>query len=101
MLRAIAAATLLGASAITANADTRPDTWVGMDEQGRIVPTSDNLDGGRKTLDPKVEIGMFYYIWHGTEGCMKPTYNITSILDTSTTGGENHGSATTMPATRP
>lgn len=82
------------AAVLIASADTRPDTWVGMDEQGRIVPTSDNLDGGRKTLDPKVEIGMFYYIWHGTEGCMKPTYNITSILDAPTTspawGPERH-----------
>ncbi len=62
-------------------ADTMPDTWVGQDELGRIVPTSDNLDGGRGTLDPKVEIGMFYYIWHGTETSMNPVYNITEILD--------------------
>lgn len=75
-------------------ADTMPDTWVGQDELGRIVPTSDNLDGGRGTLDPKVEIGMFYYIWHGTETSMNPVYNITEILDANSTspawGPERH-----------
>lgn len=75
-------------------ADTMPDTWVGQDELGRIVPTSDNLDGGRGTLDPKVEIGMFYYIWHGTETSMNPVYNITEILDANSSspawGPERH-----------
>lgn len=75
-------------------ADTMPDTWVGQDESGRIVPTSDNLNGGRGTFDPKVEIGMFYYIWHGTEPSMNPVYDITEILDADSSspawGPERH-----------
>lgn len=76
------------------SANTAPDTWVGSDELGRIVPSSDNRDGGRTTLDDTVEIGMFYYIWHGTEGSMKPVYDNTDILEASTTnplwGPERH-----------
>lgn len=58
--------------------DTRPDTWVGCDELGRMVPVN------TEALSPhdKVDIGMFYYIWHGTEGGMRPVYDISSILAT-------------------
>ena len=48
------------ASGINAAADTKPDTWVGCDELGRIVPSSDNMDGGIPVPDDRVEIGMFY-----------------------------------------
>lgn len=46
--------------------DTRPDTWVAVDELGRTVASS---DGGvtRPNKDPNTTIGMFYYVWHGVE----------------------------------
>ncbi len=61
-------------------ADTKPDTWVGVDELGRVVPNSDNTSGVH-AYDKNVQIGMFYYIWHGTESCMIPVYDNTKILD--------------------
>lgn len=73
------------APGMNAHADTSPDTWVGCDELGRTVPTSDNMDGGRPSLDKNVEIGMFYYIWHGTEGCMKPVHDISELLNANAT----------------
>ncbi|MDE6527682.1 MAG: hypothetical protein K2L78_01375, partial [Muribaculaceae bacterium] len=84
---AITAITAIG-QGMTANADTKSDTWVGCDELGRILPTSDNMDGGRKTLDRNVEIGMFYYIWHGTENSMSTVYDITELLSRNATSPE-------------
>ena len=82
------------ASGINAAADTKPDTWVGCDELGRIVPSSDNMDGGIPVPDDRVEIGMFYYIWHGTEDKMKTVYDISEILaanpDNPAWGSEHH-----------
>ena len=82
------------ASGINAAADTKPDTWVGCDELGRIVPSSDNMDGGIPVPDDRVEIGMFYYIWHGTEDKMKTVYDISEILaanpDNPAWGPEHH-----------
>lgn len=57
--------------------DTRPDTWVAVDELGRTVASS---DGGvtRAVKDPNTAIGMFYYVWHGAE---RPTdKDITELL---------------------
>lgn len=46
--------------------DTRPDTWVAVDELGRTVASSDGgVDRAKK--DPNTTIGMFYYVWHGAE----------------------------------
>ncbi|MDE6628687.1 MAG: hypothetical protein K2K36_04890 [Muribaculaceae bacterium] len=57
--------------------DTRPDTWVAVDELGRTVASSDaGVDRAQK--DPNTAIGMFYYVWHGAE---RPTSkDITELL---------------------
>lgn len=66
----------------TAKADTNPvsDYWVGHDELGRVIPSSDNSSGVH-TYDANVKIGMFYYVWHGTEASMTTVYDNTEILN--------------------
>lgn len=80
ILRGVASMAAVMSAGMLSMADTYPDTWAGRDELGRVIPTSDDMAGGRQSLDDQVEIGMFYYIWHGTEGCMKPVYDITRLL---------------------
>ena len=46
--------------------DTRPDTWVAVDELGREVASSD-AGVTRAQKDPDATVGMFYYVWHGAE----------------------------------
>src|SRR5512146_950011 len=42
--------------------DIFPDTWVGTDALGRILPTSDEV-GSPRTDHPRV-VGIFYVTWH-------------------------------------
>lgn len=58
--------------------DTKPDTWVGMDEQKRVMPTSDS--GCKRTeIDPNTSVGVFYHILHGQHE-MKWDKDITELL---------------------
>lgn len=44
--------------------DLQSDTWVAIDEAGRILPA------GGKSLPPRKEkrVGIFYFLWHGAHG---------------------------------
>lgn len=65
-------------------ADTTPGNWVGYDVLGRRVADVDHPDGGRTSVDNSVEIGMFYYLWHGYHGDKNPICDNTLILRAST-----------------
>ncbi len=73
------------ASPLATMAETSPETWVVTDELNRPVANADDPNGARGTFDPDVQIGMFYYIWHHTENTMKDNYDVTDILNRSTT----------------
>ena len=55
--------------------DTRPDTWVAIDDLGRIVPTNEQV-GAPKA---KRTVGMFYFLWLGEHGSQGP-FDISQIL---------------------
>ena len=75
------AAFLLLAATVTASADvydTYSDTWVCVDGLGRNVAYAGNgVD--RTSIDKSVNIGMFYYIWHGQHG--DEVKDITRLLE--------------------
>ncbi len=62
----LAAAPLCLSAAEVEQWETWPDTWVAVDGLGREVASS---DGGvtRAEKDPDTSVGMFYYVWHGSE----------------------------------
>ena len=47
--------------------DIYSDTWVCVDGLGREVPTAGN-GVERTSVDTTVNVGMYYYIWHGQHG---------------------------------
>lgn len=61
--------------------DTKPDTWVAVDRQGRKV----RIGGEEKTPEPQKKIvGMFYWTWHGNSICNKNKngpYDVSKILE--------------------
>ncbi len=44
-----------------------PDTWVAVDALGRNVASADS-GASTQNVDKNVQMGMFYYIWHGHHG---------------------------------
>lgn len=50
--------------AAAAPRDLQSDTWVAIDEAGRVLPQGD------ETLEPNPDktVGIFYFLWHGTHG---------------------------------
>lgn len=64
--------------ALCAAADTAPTTWSGTDELNRTLPL--HGDAATRPYDHTVDVGMFYYLWHGTEPRMTDTYDVSLIL---------------------
>lgn len=64
--------------ALTAAADTAPTTWTGTDELHRTLPVYG--DASARMYDTNVDVGMFYYLWHGTEPSMSGIHDISRIL---------------------
>jgi len=44
--------------------DLQSDTWVAIDEAGRVLPQGDEARG----LKRDKTVGIFYFLWHGTHG---------------------------------
>lgn len=63
--------------------DTYSDTWVAVDELGRVVNTSEN---GISSPKNNRTVGVFYYICNGPHGTTgDPIYDITEILKANPT----------------
>lgn len=66
-LRRILALTLLPVTTVVLSAaprDLQSDTWVAIDEAGRVLPQGDEANGPKKDKT----VGIFYFLWHGTHG---------------------------------
>ena len=75
----ISALLLCAATAVNADVlDTYNDTWVCADELGRNVAYA-GKGVTRTKIDSTLQIGMFYYIWHGQHG--EEIKDITRLLE--------------------
>ncbi len=54
--------------------DTAPDTWVGVDRQGRILPTAADV----RPPQANRTLAVFYFLWNDTPG--RPVYDLGHIL---------------------